>query len=107
MAEMMADRRASPRYVLTLVAEVTDSLNSTVLNARLSDVSRTRSFIDTLTPLAQGSEVRVRLRRGEEIFETPANVVYVSPGLGMGLHWGTNPQPKHLAVPNHWLSRPS
>jgi hypothetical protein len=61
---MIADRRTSPRYVLTLVAEVTDSLNSTVLNARLSDVSRTGSFIDTRTPLAQGSEVRVRLRRG-------------------------------------------
>jgi hypothetical protein len=49
----------------------------------------------------------VRLHRGEEIFETLANVVYVSPGLGIGLYWGTNPQPKHLAVLNHWFSRPS
>jgi hypothetical protein len=58
MAAMMADRRTSPRHVLTLVAEVTDSLNSTVLNARLSDVSRTGSFIDTLTPLAQDRDPR-------------------------------------------------
>jgi hypothetical protein len=40
MSDVMADRRETPRYPLMLVAEVTGISESTVLNARSSDVSR-------------------------------------------------------------------
>ena len=74
------------------------------LSGRLSDISRTGCYIDTLSPLAPGTQVHLRLRRGEELFETPARVVYVSPQLGMGLCWGKSPLEKNLAVLKHWLS---
>jgi hypothetical protein len=100
----MVERRASPRFTLSLGAEVIEPVNSTELSGRLSDISRTGCYIDTLSPLAAGTQVHVRLRRGEELFETPARVVYVSPRLGMGLCWGKNPLEKNLAVLKHWLS---
>jgi len=36
---------------------------------------------------ALGTEVKILLRSGDEIFETQARVVYMCPGLGMGVNW--------------------
>jgi PilZ domain-containing protein len=104
MADTMADRHDAPRYALTLFAEVTEPLNSTVLSVR-SDVSRSGCYIDTLNPLPSGTSVIIQLRSGDAIFETPARVVYVCPGLGMGVHWGTQPPDKQFAVLDRWLQQ--
>lgn len=105
MTDVMTDRRDSPRYALTLVAIVTDTATSMVLNARSSDVSRSGCYIDTLQPLPPGTEVKILLRSGEEIFEAPARVVYMCPGLGMGVNWGLNLPEKTLAMLDRWLAR--
>jgi len=105
MTDVMADRRQAPRYALTLVAEVAEPLTSTALNARSSDVSRTGCYIDTLNPMPTGTQVTIQLRSGDEIFETAARVVYVCPGLGMGVHWGANPAEKQLATLDRWLQK--
>jgi hypothetical protein len=103
MPNLMADRRDWPRYALTLVAEVSEPLNATVLNARSSDVSRSGCYIDTLSPLPAQTQIQIRLRSGDDVFETQARVVYVSAGLGMGIHWGTNPPEKDVAILDGWL----
>jgi hypothetical protein len=104
MADIMADRRDSPRYPLTLVAEVFELLNSTAqLVARSSDVSRGGCYIDTLTPLPPGTQIKIQLRSGDEVFDTEARVVYMCPGLGMGIHWGTKPGEKQFSTLDRWL----
>jgi PilZ domain-containing protein len=105
MADTMADRRDAPRFALTLVAEVTEPISSTALSARSSDVSRSGCYIDTLNPLPPGTRVKIQLRSGDDIFETPARVVYICPGLGMGVHWGVNPEEKHFAILDRWLQK--
>jgi PilZ domain len=102
MADVTTNRR-DPRYPLTLVAKVTELVNSTVWNARSSDVSRGGCYIDTLNPMLPGTQVKVQLWSGDEEFETSARVVYICPGLGMGVHWGTNPPETQLAVLDRWL----
>jgi hypothetical protein len=69
MADSMADRRDWPRYALTLVAEVFEPLNSTVLNARSSDVSRSGCYIDTLSPLPPQTRIRIQLRSGDDVLK--------------------------------------
>ncbi len=103
MSDVMADRREAARYALILSAEVVELASAAVLSARSSDVSRTGCYIDTLNPVPVGSQVKVQLRRGEVVFETSARVVYVCPGLGMGLHWGTSPTPEKLTILDRWL----
>jgi hypothetical protein len=103
MSDVMADRREAPRYALILSAEITELSTGAVINARSSDVSRSGCYIDTLNPVPVGSQVKVQLRRGDVIFETNARVAYICPGLGMGLHWGTNPAPEKMAILNRWL----
>jgi hypothetical protein len=105
MSEVMSDRRDAPRYALTLVAIVTEIETSGVLNARSSDVSRSGCYIDTLQPLPVGAQVKITLRSGDEIFEAPARIVYMCPGLGMGVNWGLNLPDKTLATLDRWLAR--
>ena len=85
MPESMTDRRVAPRYPLVLLADVTDRLSSMKFTARTSDVSRTGCYIDMLSPLPRGTQVHVRLQNGKEMFEAAATVMYVSPGLGIGV----------------------
>ena len=105
MSDVMTDRRDSPRYALTLVAIVTETATSNVLNARSSDVSRSGCYVDTLQPLPTGAQVKILLRSGEEIFEAPGRVVYMCPGLGMGVNWGLSLPDKTLAILDRWLAR--
>jgi hypothetical protein len=103
MSDVIADRREAPRFPLILVAEVTDLSSSAQLSARTSDVSRTGCYIDTLNPIPVGSQVRVRLRRGDQMFECSGRVVYICPGLGMGVAWGKTVSSKQLSVLDGWL----
>ena len=105
MPNLMADRRDWPRYALTLVAEVSEPLSGKVLSARSSDVSRSGCYIDTLSPLPIQTEIKIQLRNGDDVFETQARVVYVCPGLGMGIHWGTSPLEKDIAILDGWLQK--
>ena len=103
MSDVMTDRRQAPRYALILVAGVTEVASGALLNARSSDVSRSGCYIDTLNPSPMGTDVSVKLQSGNEIFETPARVVYVCPGLGMGVHWGGHVPEQQLAILDRWL----
>jgi hypothetical protein len=105
MSDVMTDRRDSQRFALTLVAIVTETATANVLNARSSDVSRSGCYIDTLQPLATGTNVKILLRSGDEIFEAPARVVYMCPGLGMGVNWGLSLPDNTQAILDRWLAK--
>ena len=99
----MAERRAAPRYPLILSAEVLDLSSGARLSAQTADVSRTGCYIDTLNPIPPGSKIHVRLEHETETFETDGRVIYISPGLGMGIAFTSN-APGQLAVLDRWLS---
>ena len=103
MPDVMSDRRNSPRFALILAAVLTEIGSNALLTARTSDVSRGGCYIDTLNPIPQGTMVSVVLTHGEEIFESRAQVMYVSPGLGMGVKFEEPLDPRQLAVLTRWL----
>ena len=103
MPDVMSKRRNSPRFALILAAVLTEIDSNTRLTARTSDVSRTGCYIDTLNPTPQGKIVNVVLTRGEEVFESRGQVMYVSRGLGMGVKFDEPLDPRQLAVLNRWL----
>jgi len=104
MPDVMADRREATRHPLIVMAEVTVFPNGVKLTARTSDVSRTGCYIDTLNPPPSGTAIRLRLTQKGETFETPARVVYVSPGLGMGVRFQENIAPPQMEVLEAWLT---
>jgi PilZ domain len=95
-----------PRYPLVLAAEVVELPRGARLNARTSDISSKGCYADTWNPMSQGPQVRLRLTHYDEIFEAVGRVVYVSPGLGMGIIFETV-TPEQQARLEHWLTDPN
>ena len=105
MTDFTVERRSAPRRAMVLAAEVVDIPRSAKFNARSADFSRTGCYLDMLNPITEGTEVRLRLTHHEENFVALARIVYVSPGLGMGLAF-TNVEDQQLACLERWLSEP-
>ena len=102
MADVINERRESPRFALTVAAAVSEPFGPPEMVGRLADISRTGCYIE-MHPRTPGMPVWIRLRMEDELFETLAKVIHVHPKRGMGLHWGTNPQEQNLKVLNRWL----
>jgi hypothetical protein len=75
VANVAVERRAAPRIAMVLSAEVVELPQRAKLAARTADMN----------PLPKDSQVRIRLTHHDEIFEALGRIVYVSPGLGMGI----------------------
>ena len=60
----------------------------TRLAARISDLSATGCYVDTINPLVDGTTVRLKILTETQVFEAPATVVYSHSHLGMGLIFG-------------------
>jgi len=104
MPGTMHDKRVDPRVPLIASAEVIEVASGARLTARTSDLSRTGCYIDTLNPTPSKTVVRVRISHSGEELELPGRIVYVSPGLGMGVRFDDELPPEAVAVLNRWLS---
>ena len=100
-----SERRKASRFPLVLAAEVVELPRGAKFLARTSDVSRTGCYVDTLNPIAQTSQVRLRLTHHNQVFEALGHVIYVSPGLGMGITFDTVTAEQQARL-EHWLHAP-
>lgn len=99
---MEQERRCSPRFPLIASAEVLEENNGSRLSARVSDISATGCYVDTINPLPGGTSVRVRIFNETQSFEAAATVAYSLAHLGRGLRFGEVP-PSSRDVLQAWL----
>jgi hypothetical protein len=99
---MNQERRRSPRFPFIAAAEVHEENNGTRLSARISDISATGCYVDTINPLPDGTAVRVKIFNEAQSFEASAIVAYSLKNLGMGLSFDEVP-PGSRAVLQEWL----
>jgi PilZ domain len=99
----MQNDRHTPRAPIIAAVQVTEAGSGARLSARTSDMSRTGCYIDTLNSIAAGTVVRLQFTHGGEELDVPAKIVYVSPHLGMGVHFEPL-TPAQLAILDRWLS---
>lgn len=100
----MQDKRTSQRASLIATAEITEVATGTRLSARTSDLSRSGCYVDTLNPTPSKTVIRIRLTHNNEELDLPARVVYVSPGLGMGIRFEDNLTPDQIATMDRWIA---
>jgi hypothetical protein len=103
MPDKMSDRRVSARYPIIIPAEVVELAGGAKVNGRTSDISRTGCYVDTLRPFRSGTLVRIKLTQGNESFDVPATIRYVSPGLGMGVQFDEQIPAAQLVILDRWI----
>jgi len=99
---MDQERRRALRFPLIASAEVLAESAGTQLAARISDISATGCYVDTINPLVDGTTVRLKILTDTHVFEAPATVVYSHAHLGMGLMFG-EVLPNSQDVLQNWL----
>ena len=99
---MEQERRRAPRFPFIAAAEVHEENNGSQLSARVSDISATGCYVDTINPLPGGTMVRVRIINDGQSFEASATVAYSVSHLGMGLSFAEVP-PSSRDVLRVWL----
>jgi hypothetical protein len=99
---MDQERRRAPRFPFIASAEVLEESVGTRLAARISDISATGCYVDTINPLVNGTAVRLKILTESHVFEAPATVVYAVAHLGMGLQFGEVLQNSQDVLQN-WL----
>jgi c-di-GMP-binding flagellar brake protein YcgR len=99
---MEQERRRSPRFPFTASAQVQAESAGSQLAARITDISASGCYVDTINPLPGGTPVRVKIFNEAKSFEAAATVVCSHAHLGMGLRFSEIP-PNSLSVLQGWL----
>jgi PilZ domain len=98
-----ADRRTHPRYKFIAVGEVVEAESGARIETRVRDLSQQGCYVDTANALPLGTVTDVRIRKGAQLFEARARVVYSRAGAGMGMVF-TVIEPERLRTLETWLA---
>ncbi|MGB6545722.1 MAG: PilZ domain-containing protein [Candidatus Acidiferrales bacterium] len=97
------ERRRSVRHTVSAVVQVVDTKSGTRLTTRASDLGLGGCYVDTLTPLPVGTEVKLGLHKDKVLIELTGKIVYSHPGLGMGIAF-VEAASEHRAALEEWLN---
>ena len=100
---MSAERRRAPRYQFIADAEVAEVASGVTARAKSGDLSIGGCFLNTPSPLAEGTEIRVTIFRESSTFTGIGRVVFVFPKLGMGVMF-TSVEDNQMTALEEWLS---
>lgn len=81
----MENRRKHQRHTFSATAEVVDLASGARLATRAADLNKGGCYLDMMTPLPIGSNVRVRIQAFGAEFTCAAVVRDSQPGMGMGV----------------------
>ncbi len=96
------EHRLAPRLPFLTEAEVVEPPAGTWLKTRLSDLSLSGCYVDTLHPLPVGAGIRLKIVRNKIILEALATVIYSESRLGMGVRF-TQLSPEQKSILENWL----
>jgi hypothetical protein len=98
-----ADRRTHPRYEFVAAIEVVEAESGARIETRVRDLSQQGCYVDTSNALPLGTVTDVRIRKGAQLFEAHARVVYSRANKGMGLVF-TAIEPEQRGILEIWLA---
>jgi hypothetical protein len=98
-----ADRRAVPRYPFVATVELYEPIGRIRLSGRTSEIGLNGCYVDILNPLPAKTVCQLRIERDCGRFETWARVVYIHPGIGMGVAFFET-APEHKATITDWIA---
>jgi hypothetical protein len=99
----ITEHRSAARLPFLTEAEVMEPPVGTWLKTRLSDLSLSGCYVDTLHPLTVGARVCLRVVRNKITLEALAIVIYSEPRLGMGVSF-TQLSAEQKSILEKWLA---
>jgi hypothetical protein len=98
---MGPDKRTSARVMRPLDLEcLALTKPPTPIVARISDLSASGAFLESLNPLAAGTRLALRFMLGEHIVTVAAEVVHLMPQFGMGVRFLDLSAESRVAIEN-------
>jgi hypothetical protein len=81
------ERRRAPRYQVIADAEIFEPHSGNHFQAHTSNISLLGCHINSVSGLPLGSEIQVRISKGNALFKAHARLVRSAPATGMGFHF--------------------
>src|SRR5207245_4461518 len=81
-----AERRQYARYPFTGTVEAFEPESQTRIQGRTADLSEGGCYVDSMSPFAAQTRVKVRITREKRSFESQATVVYSGQATGQEWH---------------------
>src|SRR5712664_508515 len=103
LAPAGADRRIHPRYEFSAAVEVLAAESGARMETRVRDLSQQGCYVDTSDALPLGTVTDVLIKKGAQLFEARARVVYSRATKGMGLVF-TAVEAEHVRTLETWLT---
>ena len=98
-----AEKRRHPRFPFSTGGEAFDPQANVRVTGRLSDISRSGCYMDTISPFGVNVAIILSVTREGRTFKTKAKVVYSLNGMGMGITF-TTMEPDQARVLDSWLA---
>jgi PilZ domain len=98
-----AEKRRHPRFPFSTGGEAFDPRANVGATGRLSDISRSGCYMDTISPFGVNAAIILTVIREGRTFKTKAKVVYSLNGMGMGIMF-TTMEPDQARVLDGWLA---
>jgi hypothetical protein len=80
-------RRKADRYRISVGIQILDEAENLIIRTRTSDVGIGGCYVETHSPLAVGTQMKVLLCAGKEKLQTGGIVRVMYPGVGMGIEF--------------------
>jgi hypothetical protein len=97
------DKREVPRYTFIAEVVVTELASQARISGRISEISRKGCYVDVLNTLPEGTAIHLRISRDQGVFESDGRIIYVQPGMGMGVAYTGIPADQ-LKLLDAWLA---
>jgi hypothetical protein len=98
------DRRVHPRYVFFADCELTDRTAGTHYETRVTELAMGGCFVDLTVALAMGTDVRIRVRNEDQIFEADGRAVYNQNAMGNGIAF-VSVSPENQKILENWIQK--
>jgi hypothetical protein len=97
-----SERRRHARFPVTATVEAVELQSKARITGRTSDLGLGGCYIDTISPLPLGVQLKMRITHEGKSFETKARVAVSSMGMGMGVAF-IETEPDQLSIIEGWL----
>ena len=96
------EKREVPRYSFIAEVALIEPATNTRIAGRVSEISRKGCYVDVLNTLPEGTAIDLQVSRDRGVFGTRGKIIYVQPGMGMGVAFIDVPEDQ-MKVLDAWL----